>query len=142
MLDQVLAHLQSEATGLAGFEIVESVEMLAEMTQRNDGAGFVVPFRERAQANQRASGGHLQPVAEQIVVAFITRNYSDDGGASRVSLFQSRKASIETALAGWTPASDIEPFELVGGESTYLREGVSLYAQTWETSRFLTGDPS
>ena len=118
---------------------MESIENLADMTGRNHGAMFVAPFRERAKPNQRATGGHLQEVGTQAVVAFLTRNFSDDTGAARVSDFDLFKGRIEAALAGWQPNEEFDQFELVGGEATALAKGVSLYAQTWETTRLLEG---
>ena len=43
------------------------------------------------------------------------------------------------ALAGWEPPGTISPCELVEGESSPIEKGVSIYVQTWETARFLTG---
>ena len=140
MIDAIRKRLQDEATTLTSVEVITSVEALAEMTQRNSGAGFVAPFRERAKPNQRASGGHLQEVTTQVAVAFLLRSHAVDTGADRVSMFDQHKGDIEAALAGWQPADATDVFELVGGESTALAKGVSIYVQTWETSRILTGD--
>ncbi|WP_299165797.1 hypothetical protein [uncultured Tateyamaria sp.] len=139
MLDVIAQHLRDTALELDSVEIVESVEQMADATGRATGAAFVVPFRERAKANSRTTGGHLQEVTVQYLVAFLVRNYADDTGAARVSQFDRFKTDIEAALAGWQPDEANDPFELVTGESTGLGNGVSLYVQTWETSRFLTG---
>ena len=140
MFDQIRTHLADNAPSLIAVEVVESVEALAEMTQRDTGTAFVVPYRERAKPNQLSTGGHRQEVQTQVVVAFLVRSYADASGAARAVQFDKFKTEIEAVLAGWQPSFVTTAFELVGGESSTLERGVSLYAQTWETTRFLTGD--
>lgn len=139
MIEGIETYLRLTATTLHSVEVIESVEVLAEVTAYKTGSTFVIPYRERAKPNTRATGGHLQEVQAQIVVAFLVRNVSDGTGAARAKQFDGYKTDIEAALAGWEPDFVTSAFELVGGESTALSKGVSLYAQTWETSRFLTG---
>lgn len=139
MIEAVETYLRATATTLHSVAVLESVEVLHDITAPKTGSAFVIPYRERAKPNTLATGGHRQEVQTQIVVAFLVRNSSDATGAARAKQFDGYKADIEAALAGWEPDFVASAFELVGGESTTLSKDVSLYAQTWETSRFLTG---
>ena len=60
-------------------------------------------------------------------------------GAERAKAFDSLKAAVEAALTGWEPDPYAEPCALVSGESSPVTAGVSIYVQTWETARYLTG---
>ena len=60
-------------------------------------------------------------------------------GAERAKAFDALKGTVEAALTGWEPDPDAEPCSLVAGESSPVTTGVSIYIQTWETARFLTG---
>lgn len=139
MLAAVVAQLQANAPLLTSVEVAEDVEAIGEGTAAPTGTAFVVPYRERAQPNTRATGGHLQLINVQIVVAFLIRDHTDVKGAARAARFDAFKTEIEQALAGWSATDAGKPFELVGGESSPMGNGVSIYAQTWETTRFLTG---
>jgi len=75
----------------------------------------------------------------QFVVAFVVQIHSDAKGAERAKAFDGFKADIEQAMTGWEPTPNSAPFELVGGESSSLGNNRSIYAQTWETTRQLTG---
>ncbi len=140
MIEVIRQHLEDTATTLTAVEIAEDLDALVAGTAAKSGTAFVVPFRERAKPNSRSMGGHLQLVQVQFVVAFVIQQHSDAKGAARARAFDSFKTDIEQALAGWQPEEAEEPFELVGGESSSLGNNRSVYAQTWETSRFLTGD--
>lgn len=139
MIAEILTRLTNAAPALTSVEFAEDIDGLVNATQRDSGAAFVVPFRERARPSPVMTAGHRQMVSVQFLVAFVSRNYADDLGAHRVADFSLWKGQIEQALAGWTPASGVDPCELVGGESSPLGTGVSIYVQTWETSRLLTG---
>lgn len=120
-------------------EIAEDVDALvARAGMVETGSVIVMPFRERANPNALASGGHRQRVVVQFLTGIVLRNY-DAMGAERAVAFDDLKAATELALAGWEPAAPFEPCELVGGESSPISKGVSIFVQTWETARFLTG---
>ncbi|MGY9046322.1 hypothetical protein P775_11060 [Puniceibacterium antarcticum] len=139
MIAEIVQRLQAEATALTAVEVAEDIEALAKSTAADHGTGFVVPWRERALPNPFATGGFRQKVKVQVVVAFVIRQHNDARGAERALMFDGFKTSIEDALAGWSPFDSSDPFELVGGEGSALGNSVTIYAQTWETSRFLTG---
>ncbi|WP_226781838.1 phage tail terminator protein [Oceaniglobus trochenteri] len=139
MIELFVARLTANATALTTVAVAEDLDALANSTKAAHGTAFVVPWRERAMSNVRASGGHLQLVTVQIVVAFVVRHYNDAKGAERAAAFDTFKSSIEAALAGWSPRDESKGCALVGGEATALGDGTSIYAQTWETSRYLTG---
>jgi hypothetical protein len=139
MIAAVVAQLQANAPLLTSIEVAEDIEAIAEGTHAATGTAFVVPYRERAKPNSLATGGHRQLIDVQIVVAFLIRDHSDPKGAARAVQFDAFKNDIEQALAGWIADGAAGPFALVGGESSSMGNGVSIYAQTWETTRFLTG---
>ncbi len=139
MIETIVQRLQANAPSLHSVEIAEDIEAIAEGTKSPHGSCFVVPYREKAQPNRLTTGGHRQLIGVQIVVAFLIRNHNDAKGAARAKAFDTFKSEIEQALAGWSPTTGGDPFSLVGGESTSMGNGVSIYAQTWETTRFLTG---
>ncbi|TCM84783.1 phage tail terminator protein [Rhodovulum steppense] len=140
MIGAVVQRLVSAAPELAGVEVAEDVEALAKGTAAAHGTCFVIPYRERARPNQIATGGYRQLVQTQILTAFVVRHHNDARGAERAAMFDGLKRAVEVALAGWLADECENPFELVGGESSPLATGVSIYVQTWETTRFLTGE--
>ncbi|KMK68580.1 hypothetical protein [Puniceibacterium sp. IMCC21224] len=139
MIAEIVQRLQDEATAMTAVQVAEDIEALAKSTAADHGAAFVVPWRERATPNPLSTGGFRQKVKVQVVVAFVIRQHNDARGSERALMFDGFKSSIEGALAGWSPFESSDPFELVGGEGSALGNSVTIYAQTWETSRFLTG---
>lgn len=139
MIEVIRQRLEDVANTLTAVQIAEDLDALMEGTVAASGTTFVVPFRERAKPNTRATGGHLQLVQVQFIVAFVIQRHSDAKGAERAKAFDAHKTDIEQALAGWMPDEAEEPFELVGGESSSLGNNRSVFAQTWEASRYLTG---
>lgn len=126
----------------AGVIIVEDIDLLAEQAgQVADSTLIVMPWRERAEAQALASGGHRQRVETQFAAGIVLREY-DDMGETRALRFDTLKGDLEGALAGWTPEGACAACELVGGESSPVVKGVSIYVQTWATARFLTGEIS
>lgn len=130
-----------EHSGL--FTAVEVAESLQEIVDRatalEDGSLVLVPWRERGGPNRNATGVHRQRVEFQFVTALVIRRHDDPRGAGRALAFDTLKASVENLLAGWTPIEGGDSVSLSGAESSGLGNGVSIYAQTWQTSRFLTG---
>lgn len=139
MLEQIRTRLVSAAPLLADVVIAEDIDAMADEAGRViSGSAVITPYRERAGQNTRATGGHLQRVEVQVLVGLVIRSFEDALGEGRAKAFDAPKAEIEAALAGWEP-DGFEPFSLVGGESSPIGEGVSIFVQTWETARFLTG---
>lgn len=139
MLQMIADRLTTAAPGLAAIEIAEDIDAMADRAGLvESGSVIVMPLRERADPNSLASGGHRQLVTEQFLTGIVIRQYDDAMGASRAMAFDTFKASVEAALAGWQPADHVLPCSLVGGESSPVTAGVSIYVQTWETARFLT----
>ena len=139
MIELIRQRLEDQTTTLTSVDVAEDLDALAAGTSAPSGTGFVVPYRERARPNTRATGGHRQLVEVQGVIAFLIRVHGDAKGSERARQFDAHKTDIESAMAGWAPFDESNPFDLVGGESTSLGNGVSIYAQTWETTRYLTG---
>jgi len=139
MISLIRQHLEDTALLLASVEVAEDLDVLAQGTSSPHGTAFVVPYRERAKPNTRATGGHRQLVETQVAIAFLIRVHGDARGAKRAEAFDEFKGDIEQAMAGWEPHPDSKPFELVSGEGTPLPNNTSVYIQTWETTRYLTG---
>ncbi|NTT88266.1 phage tail terminator protein [Tabrizicola fusiformis] len=124
--------------------VVESIEAISSsaVTAAEDGSLFLTPWRERAKAPPYATGGHRQTVDFQFVTALVLRRHDDPRGDARARQFDASKALVEVLLAGWSPELSGFPVFLIGAEGTGLGNGVSIYAQTWQVSRFLTGAPT
>ena len=132
--------LGPSATAFAAVEIAEDIDALAERAGLLDsGSVIVMPWRERAGEQSLATGGHRQRVEVHFAVGIVIRHYDDLMGGDRALQFDAYKSAIETALAGWEPGPDADACELVGGESSPVTKGVSIYVQTWAFARFLTG---
>lgn len=121
-------------------EVAEDIDAVADLAgQLDNGSLIIAPWREQAADQSLASGGFRQRIAVQFLTGVVIRHYDDFLGAARALQFDAYLRALESALAGWEPASAISPCQLVGGESSPVTKGVSIYVQTWETARFLTG---
>lgn len=139
MLALVVDHLTASGRFTA-VQAAESIEMLTGLAPAaEDGTVFVVPWRERARPPRNATGGHQQLVETQFVTVMVIRQYDDAVGSDRAKRFDTFKAQVEAELAGWQPTAGSDVVSLVGGEGQSLSNSVSIYAQTWQTTRFLTG---
>lgn len=122
-----------------GVDIAEDIDALAARAgQVDSGTVILMPWKERAGGQMLATGGHRQAVETQFAVGIVIRHYDQLMGGDRAIQFDTFKASVEAALAGWEPL-EFSPCELIGGESSPIATGVSIYVQTWTTTRFLTG---
>ncbi|QQM29051.1 hypothetical protein JET14_11940 [Martelella lutilitoris] len=139
MLDLIEARLLTAGAPIVAVELAENLDALARGTAAKSGTAFLVPWSERGGDNMIATGGFRQLVDAQFLVAVVIRYHADAKGADRVALFESMKASIEGVLAGWQYDEHAEPMALVGGESSPLGNNVTVYVQTWQTSRYLEG---
>lgn len=140
MLQLILDRLITTAEGLTAVEIAEDVDALADQAGLvESGTVILMPLREAAEPNVLATGGHRQRVRVQFLTGIVIRQYDDALGAGRAQAFDALKGTVEAALTGWEPEPYAEPCSLVGGESSPVTTGVSIYVQTWETARYLTG---
>lgn len=142
MLAGILAHLRTSLppAETPQVELVEDIDELANYAGRIDsGSVILVPFQERAEAQSLATGGFRQRVGVQFLAGVVIRHYSTLLGEERAVQFDGHLRRLEAALAGWEPPGAIDACQLVGGESSPIDKGVSIYVQTWETARFLTG---
>lgn len=122
-------------------EIAEDIDHLsARAGQINTPAVIVMPWREGAEPQSLASGGFRQRIETQFATGIVLRHYDQLMGAARATRFDSLKAELEAVLAGWVLPNFVSPCELVGGESSPITTGVSIYVETWATARFLTGE--
>lgn len=139
MIDAVMERLRTNATELKAVKSAEDLDAITDSksTAAQHGTAFVIPYQEQGLPNEMAAGAFSQKVLVQILVAFVVRRYEPVQGALRVSAHDTFKNSIEGALAGWavTPYDDL--FELVAGRLAPIGNGVSVYVQTWQTSREL-----
>ncbi|WP_457587290.1 phage tail terminator protein [Ensifer canadensis] len=137
MINAVIARLKAQAVELADVLPAEELDALSKGTAPKHGTAFVIPYREQAEQNEYGTGIFRQRVLVQILVAFVIRRHDDAKGGKRATDFDTLKDSIEGALAGWAiePSNDL--FELVAGQAAPLGNGVSVYVQTWQTSRQL-----
>lgn len=141
MLDLFVTRLKNSAIFTA-VQAAEAVEMLTGLAPAaDDGTVFVVPYRERARPPRRVTGGHQQLVEVQMVTVMVIRQHDDPIGTDRARRFDAFKAQVESLLAGWQPAPGSDVVALVGGEAQSMGNGVSIFVQTWQTTRFLTGAP-
>lgn len=141
MIDAIRAHLDASLPRerWPAVHIAEDVTELGRLAGMIDsGSAIVMPFRERAGSQALATGGFRQRVEMQFAVGIVLRIYDQMMGAERATRFDTAKLELETALAGWEPLGACEECELVGGESSPVSTGVSIYVQTWATARFLT----
>ncbi|MEI2806251.1 MAG: hypothetical protein V9G18_10000 [Albidovulum sp.] len=140
MLQLLVARLIEEAGALAAVEIAEDIDAMADRAGTvESGTVIVMPLREAAEPNVLATGGHRQRVRVQFLTGIVIRHYDDAMGAIRAQAFDRLKSCVEAALTGWEPDPFAEPCSLVAGESSPVTTGVSIYVQTWETARYLTG---
>lgn len=123
-------------------QISEDVDsIVGAATAADDGTLFVIPWREKAGRPRLTTGGHQQRVETQFLTVLLTRQHGDPRGATRAARFETLKGSVEALLAGWTIAPGSDAFALVASESGGLGNSVSIYIQTWQTTRFLIGEP-
>ncbi|MFB2531029.1 hypothetical protein ACEYYA_02565 [Paracoccus sp. p3-h83] len=142
MLAGILAHLRDvlPVPDTPDVAIAEDIDILTDMCGRvESGSVVIMPFREQADPSPLASGGFRQRVAVHFVTAIVIRTFDDLLGAERALQFDGHRRRLEQALAGWEPPGATSPCQLVGGESSAITTGVSVFTQTWETARFLTG---
>ncbi len=143
MLDGILVRLEAclDPAFWGKVDVAEDVEALQEQAGRVQRvACIIMPWRERAGAQDLATGGHRQRVEFQFAVGIVVRAQAHHMGADRARRHDGLKAGVEGALAGWVPPGALEACELIGGESSPISKGVSIYVQTWATARFLTGE--
>lgn len=139
MLTPIFQRLVDSAKFVA-VEIAEDVEAISgRATAADDGTVFLVPYRERAMPPRAATGGHRQKIDEQFIIVIVFRQHDDPRGSERVMRFDSVKNEVEQLLAGWSPGEGRDPCALASGEGSGLPNSVSLYIQTWQTSRYLIG---
>lgn len=130
----------STVSVLPSVDLIEDVELILNRgTAAKSGTCFVVPYRERADANQRMSGGFLQRVNVEFLTAVMIRLDDDPRGTERLTQFDGYRTAIREALLGWSPGEDSKPVEFVGAQGGRLSTNTSVYLQTWETSEIWTG---
>ena len=140
MLELIFNRLKNSGD-FAQVEVCESLDVIIGVAPAmDDGTVVIVPWQESARPSPISTGGHRQMVAVRFVVAVVLRRHDDPKGAERAVAFDSYRRKVETLLAGWEPSPDHDLCDLVGAEVSGLGNGVSIYAQTWQTSRILTGD--
>ena len=142
MFADIVARLRAELPSdvVPDVVLVEDIDELANYAgQVASGTVIVVPYRERATGQSLSTGHHRQRIAMQFMAGVVIRQYDAFLGAERAAQFDAHLRRLEAALAGWEPPGAISPCELVDGESSPIEKGVSIYVQTWETARFLTG---
>ncbi|SLN38097.1 hypothetical protein AQS8620_01422 [Aquimixticola soesokkakensis] len=143
MLAEIHARLIGQMSGdrWSGVEIAEDIDALRSLAGQVESAtAIVMPWREQAGEQPLMAGGFRQRIEMQFLTGIVVREYDQFMGAERALKFDALKADVEAALAGWEPPSCVEPCELIGGESSPIDTGVSIYVQTWATARFLTGE--
>lgn len=137
MIQAIIDRLMAATTSFSAILPAEELEALGKGVAPRSGTAFVLPYREQAEANEYATGTFRQRVLTQILVAFVVRRHDDAKGGKKVATFDTFKGEIEAALAGWSITAEDDPFELVSGRSAPLGNNVTVYVQTWQTSRTL-----
>ncbi|MBC9246740.1 hypothetical protein H4P12_08445 [Paracoccus sp. 11-3] len=145
MLQQLLDRLSGLLLPNGRWAAVEICEDLDVFTDRagqvDSGTALIMPWNERADSQAFLTGGFRQHIVSQFAIGMVVREYDHMLGADRALRFDAMKSDIEAALAGWEPEGFSQGCELVGGESSPVATGVSIFVQTWTTARFLTGEP-
>ena len=140
MLELIWQRLK-DSGDFAQVEVCESLDVVVGVAPAlDDGSLVLVPWQESARQSPISTGGHRPFVAVRFVVAVVLRRHDDPQGGARALAFDTYRRKVEALLAGWAPSPDHDLCDLVGAETSGLGNGVSIYAQTWQTSRFLTGD--
>nr|WP_292835651.1 hypothetical protein [Mesorhizobium sp.] len=138
MIAEVMARLEAKAPSLTSIGAAEDLEAISRGTAPANGAAFVLPFQDRPSPNEYMTGGFSQRVEVLLLVAFVLRRADDARGAQRAGSFDLFKGEIEAALAGWAPDPEKnDEFELAAGRSASMGNGVTVYVQTWRTSRYI-----
>ncbi|OCP17376.1 MULTISPECIES: hypothetical protein [unclassified Ensifer] len=137
MFQEIIARLKGSAA-LPAVEFAEDISAIFEGTAPRSGDCFVVPHRMRASPNKLVTV-YRQHGTEQFLVVTVIRTHNDPTGVGRSAEFEAKRSAIESLLGGWQPPSCAEICELVGQENTRLDNNVSVYVQTWETTRFVRG---
>ena len=121
--------------------LAEDLDILVDLAGRvKTTTAIITPLSEQATPSPLSTGGFRQRVTVEFITAIALREYGDALGGDRAQRLDALKAEMEAALAGWEGPGMIAPCELFAAESSRIVKGVSLYAQTWQTARFLTGD--
>lgn len=141
MLQDIIDRLKDKAPSLHAVLPAEELDAITKGISPRGGTAFVLPYREKAQPNEIGMGAFRQSVQVQFLVAFVVRRHDDGSGGKKALTFDLLKSEIEAALAGWAPSPENDRFELVAAQASPLGNGVSVYVQTWETSRFLEVRP-
>lgn len=140
MIAEIVARLEDKAPSLTSVGVAEDLEAMGKGTAPKNGAAFVLPFQDRPDGNSLFTGAFSQRVEVLFLVAFIIRRADDAKGSARAGSFDLFKDEIEAALAGWSPDDQKnDPFELAAGRSASMGNGVTVYVQTWRTSRYIKG---
>lgn len=137
MIEAIVQRLQAEAPQLSSVGVAEDLEAIAKGVAPKNGATFVLPFSDRAEPNAYGMGAFSQRVEVQFLVAFVVRQQDDVSGAKRVGNFDALRLAIEGAIAGWAPEAENDLCELAAGRSASLGNGVTVYVQTWRTTRYI-----
>lgn len=137
MIQTIIDRLKATAPGLAAVLPAEDIEAIAKGTAAKHGSVFVLPFREQAEENTRATGGFRQLVHVQFLTALFTRHHDDAKGGAKVLMFDTLKDEIEQSIVGWAPFPGSNLVELVAGKAASLGNNTSVYVQTWQTTRIL-----
>lgn len=120
--------------------IAEDIDILSDMAgQVEHGTAIIMPFRERATPPVAYTDATRQLVEDHYAIGIVLRVYDEGLGGDRALAFAAYKADLEQALAGWVPPGSPSDCALLGGESSPITKGVSIYVQTWSIRRFLTG---
>lgn len=137
MIEAIVQRLQTTAQQLSSVGVAEDLEAIAKGVAPKNGATFVLPFSDRPEPNAYGTGAFSQRVEVQFLVAFVVRRQDDVSGAKRVGNFTTLRNDIEGAIAGWAPGEENDLCELAAGRSASLGNGVTVYVQTWRTSRYI-----
>lgn len=137
MIQETVDRLIAQCPSLSSVSTAEDLDALDRGTAPKNGAAFVIPFTDAGADQELMTGGSSQEIETRILVAFLVRKHDDAKGGKRAQSFDTFKTEIEAALFGWTPADALTPFELVIGRGASRGNGVTLYVQTWKTTRTL-----
>jgi hypothetical protein len=115
----------------------EDLDALDKGTAPKSGSTFVLPFTDDGLANTLMSGGFRQEVETRFLVAVVIRKHNDTKGGQRVATFDAIKAELESTLFGWEFDEHSDPVSFVSARALPRGNGVTIYVQTWRTSRHL-----
>jgi len=133
MILPTIARLQQEVDYFYTIEGAIELSAITDTPQRP--AAFVVPMIDTAQRSGTGTQVVRQLVAETIGVVMMIRSRNDKYGGRQLDLVNTVRADVQTALLGWQPSPNHEPFEFDRGRLQDWKDGVVMWLDQYRTEK-------